>query len=82
LLLLLQDRWFALSGSGGAEVRLRMTLLPGTLPSSSSSSSSDVSEMLSFFHKSLLGSSRESVMVEVRHLCVEKCLECVAVRVC
>jgi hypothetical protein len=83
LLLLLQDRWFALSGSGGAEVRLRMTLLPGTLPSSSSSSgvsstaasaassssnSSDVSEMLSFFHKNLLGSSRESVMVEVRHL--------------
>jgi hypothetical protein len=87
----LQDRWFALSGSGGAEVRLRMTLLPGTLPSSSSSSSSgmsgsavsaaaagsggsspsssnsssEVSDMLSFFHKNLLGSSRESVMVEV-----------------
>jgi hypothetical protein len=59
-----------------------MTLLPGTLPSSSSissvgvsgstaaagagSSSSEVSEMLSFFHKNLLGSSRESVTVEVR----------------
>lgn len=57
-----------------------MALLPGTLPASSSSSSgasgtaasagsssssTEVSELLSFFHKNLLGSSRESVMVEV-----------------
>lgn len=86
---MLQDRWFALSGSDGGEVRLRMTVVPGTLPHRQKHSSSsshhhkhhhgstpavagasegpdDVCELLSFFHKSLQGSSRDSLLVEVR----------------
>jgi hypothetical protein len=79
---LLQDRWFELSGSEGAAVRLRLTVVPGALArtrSKTTSSSSRwphshsqpgddnaVTQTLAFFHKQLQRSSRDSILVEVR----------------
>jgi len=69
----MQDRWFELTGSEGGAVRVRLAVVPGSLPGLHSSrrhqalagNEGDVLHMLSFFHKQLQRSSRDSIKVEV-----------------
>jgi hypothetical protein len=100
-----QDRWYALSGTDGGEVRLRLAVMPGTLPGTAAAAAAaaasagrappsarrgsagsrraaaaarlarrgeaaaaaaaEVGSLLSFFQRSLQGSSRDSFLVEV-----------------